>query len=147
MCCFVLNHQFLYFDKAAFHASAVADSSSCVHDGARWRALGAAVMQPLRSNKGLHCCHVKASHPRRAILHKGRILHDYAPQTRSNPIGGGGRSLKQTLASGDQFLKQNRFLTCAFSFLALQHPGKVPRLFTRTQMADKQVGEVYTESP
>lgn len=88
LCCFVINHQFLYFDKAAFHTSTVADSSSCVRDGTRWRALATVVMQPLRLNKGLHCCHVKASYPRRAILHKERILHDYTLQTRSNPIGG-----------------------------------------------------------
>lgn len=88
LCCFVLNHQFLYFDKAAFHASAAADSSSCVRDGTRWRALEAVVMRPLRVNKGLHCCHVKASYPRRAILHKARILCDSAPQTRPNPNSG-----------------------------------------------------------
>lgn len=104
LCCFVLNHQFLYFDKAAFHASSVADSSSCVRDGTRWRALEAVVMRPLRLNKGLHCCHVKASYPRRAILHKERSLHDYAPQTRSDPVV---PSLKQTLDSDNHLFYGN----------------------------------------
>lgn len=86
LCCLVLNHQFLYFARAALHASAAADSSSCVRDGTRWRALETAAMQPLWLNKGLRCCHVKAIYPRRAILHRGRILHNYAPQTRSTAL-------------------------------------------------------------
>lgn len=39
------------------------------------------MMQPLRLDKGPRCCHVKASYPRRAILHKERILHECAPQS------------------------------------------------------------------
>lgn len=83
---FSLSHQFVYFNKAVFYASSVGDSSSCVRDGTLWQTFETPMMQPLRSDKSLHCCPVKASCPRHAIVHKDHILHDCPPQTHSNPI-------------------------------------------------------------
>lgn len=82
-----LSHQFVYFNKAAFYASSVGDSSSCMRT--RCDALANiwnAMMQPLRLDKSLHCCPVKVGCPRHAVVHKGHILHDFAPWTHSNPI-------------------------------------------------------------
>lgn len=83
---FFLSHQFVYFNKAAFYASSVDESSSCIRDGTLWQTFETAMMQPLRLDKSLHCCPVKASCPRHAIVHKDHNLYNCAPRTRSNPI-------------------------------------------------------------
>lgn len=80
------SHQFVYFNKAAIYALPVGDSSSCVRNGMLWQTFETAMMQPLRVDKSLHCCPVKASCPRHAIVHKDHILRACAPQTRSKPI-------------------------------------------------------------
>lgn len=104
---FFLSHQFVYFNKAAFCASSVGDSFSCVRDGTLWQTLDTAMMQPLHLDKSFHCCPVKASCPRHAIVHKDHILHYCAPQTRLNPIScvipSGGKRLLSFQESNQTF--------------------------------------------